>query len=218
MSVLFGLIAFFALIGILYPTPWHKKIKLNNRWKNAGVFFIAAIIAGSLSSETPQTPNTVVADQEKKQEKKETPEPTEKAYKMGDAVDVSNRVFTINSVEEMDVVKDSLGTEYPAGDGARFIKINITVKNQKKAEVTIMSDEVKLLTKNGTEYSTDVSNEVWVNETGQSFFLNTLNPGVSKTANILFSVPKDVKLSDLKVKVNDGGLVENVVKYIELKK
>ena len=137
---------------------------------------------------------------------------------MGDAVDVSNRVFTINSVEEMDVVKDSLGTEYPAGDGARFIKINITVKNQKKAEVTIMSDEVKLLTKNGTEYSTDVSNEVWVNETGQSFFLNTLNPGVSKTANILFSVPKDVKLSDLKVKVNDGGLVENVVKYIELKK
>lgn len=71
MSVLFGLIAFFALIGILYPTPWHKKIKLNNRWKNAGVFLIAAIIAGSLAPETPQTPNTVVADQEKKQEKKE---------------------------------------------------------------------------------------------------------------------------------------------------
>lgn len=118
----------------------------------------------------------------------------------------------------MDVVKDPAGTAHPAGDGSRFIKINISVKNQKKQEVTIMSDEVKLLAKDGTEYSTDQANEIWINEAGESFFLNSLNPGVSKTANILFAVPKDVKLSDLKIKVNDGGLVENVAKYIELQK
>lgn len=218
MYVLFGLIAFFALIGILYPTPWHKKIKLNNRWKNAGVFLLAAILTGSLAPNTPQTQSKVITNQNKEQEKKETPKATEKSYKIGDEVDVSNRVFTINSVEELSEVKDPMGTKYPAGNGARFIKINISVKNQKKQEITIMSDEVKLISNNGTEYSTDAEREIWANEAGQSFFLNTLNPGVSKTANILFAVPNDVKISDLKLKVNDGGLVENVVKYIELKK
>jgi hypothetical protein len=98
-------------------------------------------------------------------------------------------------------------------DSSRYIY----VKNQKKEETIIMSDEIKLLTKDGAEYSTDSANEIWVNQSGQSFFLNTLNPGVSKTANILFAVPKDVKLADLKVKVTDGGLVEDVIKYIQLK-
>lgn len=219
MYIFFGLIAFFGFIGVIYPTPWHKKIKfLNNRWKNLGLWLIAAIIASAFAPETPATTEkTVVADTQK--EKKEQPKApaVEKVYKIGDTVDVSNRVFKVNSIKELDAVKDPMGTKYPAGEGARFIQINVTVKNQKKEQITIMSDEVKLLAKNGTEYSTDAGNEVWINQPGQSFFLETLNPGISKTANILFAVPKDIKLADLKVKVTDGGLVEDVIKYIELK-
>jgi Domain of unknown function (DUF4352) len=60
------------------------------------------------------------------------------------------------------------------GDGARFVELNVTVKNQKKEQTTISSDEIKLLAQNGTEYSTDATNEIWVNPAGQSFSLNRL--------------------------------------------
>lgn len=212
MYTIFMLVALFMFVGIIYPTSWHKKIKIDTRWKNVGAFVLACIIAGIFAPPTPPT-KTVTADKQTTA----TQNKTSAGYKIGDNVNVSNRSFKVNSVKEVDYVIDPTGTKYPAGDGARYIEINLTVTNQRKEQDTISSDEVKLVLKNGTEYSTDESNEVWVNSSGQSFFLDSLNPGVSKTANILFSVPKNVPLSALKLKVTDGGLVDDVVKYIELK-
>jgi hypothetical protein len=215
MYYLFALIALFGFIGVFYPTPWHRKIKITNaRWKNLGVLVVASLIAGSLAPETPAN-TTVVADTKTEEQPKV---PAEKVYKIGDTVGVSNRSFKVNSVQEMDDIKDPLGIVHPAGEGARFIKINVTVKNQKKEQTTIALNDVKLMSSNGSEYSSDPSNEVWVNELGQSLFFATLNPGVSKTTNVLFAVPKDIKLADLKVKVTDGGMVEDVVKHIQLSK
>jgi hypothetical protein len=211
------LINLFFLVGIFKPMSWHKKIKLDNRWKNAGVFILIALIASPLSPKNQQ-PNQNATQIEKKKDIT-TPiqkKATQKVYSIGEEVNVSSRIFTVNDVEELDEVKDPMGTKYPAGDQARFIKINITVKNQKKQEQIITSDEIKLVSNNGTEYSTDETNEIWVNSTGQSFFLQPINPGVSKTANILFSIPKEIPLDNLKIKVSDGGLIDEVIKYIKI--
>ncbi len=79
MYALFVLIAFFFFVGICYPTPWHKKIKIDNRWKNAGVFVLACILSGIFAPDQPATDKTVIADKKtetKQQEpKKKVPKP-----------------------------------------------------------------------------------------------------------------------------------------------
>lgn len=45
---IFGLIAFFGFIGVIYPTPLHKKLKITSRWWALAVWLVASVIAAPL--------------------------------------------------------------------------------------------------------------------------------------------------------------------------
>lgn len=210
MSIIFTLIAIVGLIGLFYPTGLHKKIKLDTRLKNC-VLLLTAIVVGALASE-----DTSIADPAKASGQAETKKKVTTIYKTGEAVKVGYLEYKINKVSDKAKVKDSMGTIYKAGDGARYVLINISVKNNDKDQITMTDDLLKLIEKDGTEYSADTQNGVWANETGQTFFFELINPKMSKTSNIIFAVPNDVKLGDLILEVQ-GGMLSGDKAKISLK-
>jgi hypothetical protein len=61
---IFAFVLLFALVGLIYPTPLHKAVKLNSRGKNALaclasliICMIAVVNAPSTSTENPQATN-----------------------------------------------------------------------------------------------------------------------------------------------------------------
>lgn len=82
----FALVSFFGFIGVIYPTPLHKKLKITSRWVSLAVWFGAAVIAAPLmpqdkqeTTQPAQTAQTVQADTAKevapKAESKPAPKP-----------------------------------------------------------------------------------------------------------------------------------------------
>jgi hypothetical protein len=49
LIVVFFFVTIFGLIGLIYPTPWHKKVKLSKRWINAVLCFVFLILAGFIA-------------------------------------------------------------------------------------------------------------------------------------------------------------------------
>ena len=55
-----------------------------------------------------------------------------------------------------------------------------------------------------TEYSADTELDLYANEDGMGFFLETINPNIEKTGNIVFELPKQVKNPKLEVSSGFG--------------
>jgi hypothetical protein len=78
IGYLFGLVSFFGFIGMIYPTPLHKKLKLTKRWMSLIVWLVAAAIANPFlpkdkqeaAKPKPATPTVQVAAK-----KEEAPKP-----------------------------------------------------------------------------------------------------------------------------------------------
>jgi hypothetical protein len=177
-------ISVFFFFGIARLTSWHRKIKLNKHWINFCLFvFFILLSIGIGGGES----------------------------KVGEPVDIFDRIYTVNHVAELKRLENFKNTDYPSNKGARFIKVNVSLKNQGTKPITIPSDEIKLHAnaKDYSEYKRDVINEVLVNPPKVSLF-QELNPGVTKTANVLFVVPNNIPLTKLEVSIEKNDIQQNI--------
>ncbi|MXQ52392.1 DUF4352 domain-containing protein [Shimazuella alba] len=177
-------ISVFFFFGIVKLTSWHRKIKLNKHWINFCLFvFFILLSIGIGGGES----------------------------KLGEPVDIFDRIYTVNNVTELQQIKDLKGTDYSPNKGARFIKVNVSLKNHGTKPITIPSDEITLhaYTKKYSEYKRDVTNEVLVNPSKVSLF-QELNPGVTITANVLFVVPNNIPLNNLEVSIEKKDIQQDI--------
>ena len=54
------------------------------------------------------------------------------------------------------------------------------------------SNMFKIKTADGTEYSADPELDMYVNEGGIGFFLEDINPNLSKTGKVVFELPTEL--------------------------
>ena len=104
--------------------------------------------------------------------------------------------FTVNSVEETKEI--SSGNQYidNATTEGKFIVVNVTVKNDKKEAITINSSFFKLITTSGVEYDPNTDGKVMMAMMEEeNFFLQQVNPGLSKTGKVVFEVGSDLDLN-----------------------
>jgi hypothetical protein len=177
-------ISFFFLLGVLRPTSWHRKIKLKKHWINFCLFVFFILLSSGIG---------------------------EGESKIGEPVDIFDRTYIVNNVAELKQMKTLKSTDYSTNKGARFIKVNVSLKNQGTKPITISSDEIKLYAnaKDDSEYKRDVTNEVLVNPSKVSLF-QELNPGVTRTANVLFVVPNNIPLTNLEVKIEKNDIQQYI--------
>jgi hypothetical protein len=178
------------------------KKPLYKRW---WVWLIALVIIGIALSGSEDEGKDAVADGKDvtpvvttPEPKPEEEEPEEDILEVGIGVpaEIADVSFMVNSIEETNEIKSSNQFVESAKTEGKYIIIDITVKNEKKESITIHSSYFKLITQDGVEYDPSTDGAVMMAMMDEEdFFLQQVNPGLSKTGKVVFEVGADLDLN-----------------------
>ena len=181
-------------------------MKKGLKW--AGIIVIGAVILGNLGDDEEQaTPEKkveveqeAVKSEAKPVKAKAAAKPVKKTYGVNDQVKVGKLTYVVNDVKMVDTLSNVLGEKKTSG---QFLVIGLTILNGDKEERFVDSNMFKVNV-GDTEYSADTELDLYANEDGMGFFLETINPNIEKTGNIVFELPKQVKNPMLEVSSGFG--------------
>jgi len=181
-------------------------MKKGVKW--AGIIVIGAVILGNLGDDEEQAApeKKVEVEQEAVQSEakpvkaKAVAKPVKKTYGINDRVKVGKLTYVVNDVKMVDTLSNVLGEKKTSG---QFLVIGLTILNGDKEERFVDSNMFKVNV-GDTEYSADTELDLYANEDGMGFFLETINPNIEKTGNIVFELPKQVKNPKLEVSSGFG--------------
>lgn len=103
------------------------------------------------------------------------------------------------TVTKADCSLTKIGSEYLNTKAqGKFCLYHVTVKNISKEAQMFDASSQKAFDPAGTEYQADGGAAIYVNENAETF-LNNINPGNQVKGVIPFDVPKDVKITTLRL-------------------
>ncbi|MFE5471914.1 DUF4352 domain-containing protein [Bacillus safensis] len=152
------------------------------------IIFVSCMAGGSGNKDNQ--PNTESKNAATNNEKKNN---KEKTYKIGDKVAVENFTYQVNSVTEEKTLQKQYMSDVTT-DG-KFIIVEVTVTNTGKKGRLIDTEMFRLIGKDGTEYKSLTTNNMYVNDNESNFFLKQVNPKLSKKGKVAFEVPNEKKFS-----------------------
>ncbi|MDQ6468173.1 DUF4352 domain-containing protein [Exiguobacterium acetylicum] len=181
-------------------------MKKGLKW--AGIIVIGAVILGNLGDDEEQAApekkveveQEAVKSEAKPVKAKAAAKPVKKTYGVNDQVKVGKLTYVVNDVKMVDTLSNVLGEKKTSG---QFLVIGLTILNGDKEERFVDSNMFKVNV-GDTEYSADTELDLYANEDGMGFFLETINPNIEKTGNIVFELPKQVKNPKLEVSSGFG--------------
>ena len=181
-------------------------MKKGLKW--AGIIVIGAVILGNLGDKEEQAApekkveveQEAVKSEAKPVKAKAAAKPVKKTYGIKDQVKVGKLTYVVNDVKMVDTLSNVLGEKKTSG---QFLVIGLTILNGDKEERFVDSNMFKVNV-GDTEYSADTELDLYANEDGMGFFLETINPNIEKTGNIVFELPKQVKNPMLEVSSGFG--------------
>ncbi|AKO92536.1 DUF4352 domain-containing protein [Priestia filamentosa] len=163
------------------------------------IIVIAVATGGNDSSNKANTSNSTKQETNKKDAKN--------SYGVGDAVEVGDMVYTVNSKEVTSQVGPSV---LPTEAKGKFLVVELNVKNNGNKAVTVDSSFFKL--KHGDKvFEADSAASMSANqgEDGNiknSFFLEQLNPDLEMGGKVVFDLSEStVNASDLQLQVQTGA-------------
>lgn len=181
-------------------------MKKGLKW--AGIIVIGAVILGNLGDDEEQVApekkveveQEAVKSEAKPVKAKAAAKPVKKTYGIKDQVKVGKLTYVANDVKMVDTLSNVLGEKKTSG---QFLVIGLTILNGDKEKRFVDSNMFKVNV-GDTEYSADTELDLYANEDGMGFFLETINPNIEKTGNIVFELPKQVKNPKLEVSSGFG--------------
>ncbi|WP_156291376.1 DUF4352 domain-containing protein [Oceanobacillus salinisoli] len=187
--------------------PFYRKIWV---WVVVLIIVIAIASGGNTDTETASTDEEANSEQNKNssQETADNEETSEEitSAKIGEPAMIADVTFTVNEIEETNEI-DS-GNEFieNAETDGKFIVLDVTVQNDKSESITIDSSYFKIITGNNVEYDPVTSGEVMMamGDDMNDFFLEQINPGLSKSGKVVFEVGADVDLPNAVMKAQTG--------------
>lgn len=173
--------------------PFYKKWWF---WLIAIIIVVGLVGGGGDETETK---DDIAADttseselvSESSQEEAESVEETQ-VYSIGDTVDVGDVTYVVNSVDSA----TNVGGEYGQNSKGTYLLVNVTVTNNGDESLTVDNSLFKLLN-DGKEYDSDSAAGIYAND-DSSFFLESVNPELSLTGNVVFDVSDTVINSESK--------------------
>lgn len=171
-------------------------------WLIAIIFVGAALGGGDerLDSETPES--TVVKNTESanssdnvselESEPVDEVEEVELVVGMGQEINVGKVAYIVNSME----TASNVGGEWGQNSKGTYLIVNLTVTNNGDDALTVDNSLFKLIN-DGKEYDSDSAAGIYANEE-HSFFLESINPELSLTGDVVFDVSDTVVNSTTK--------------------
>lgn len=126
----------------------------------------------------------------------DTKQEQKKEYTVGQDVKVKNLGYNVVSSEEKTELSSVLGNKTTDG---KYVVVDLKVTNHEKKARTMDSSMLRIKTDDGTEYNPDATLDSYVNDDGLGFFLEQINPNMSKEGKVVFEIPADVKEYKLQV-------------------
>lgn len=180
-----------------------------------GAIIILGVIGSMMDSEEEQVKNDVdksvtsnvkanPAD-DKEEEKKEEEKPVETLYTVGDLVEVGNLSYNVLNVESTNEIASDNQFIESAKTNGQFIIIEIEAFNNDKETRMVDSNMFKMADDQGREFEPTSDIDVMMALDGaMDFFLQDINPGLSKTGKLVFELPADATSYSLEVSSGFG--------------
>lgn len=170
-----------------------------------GVFIVIGVIGsmgGKDEEKTSSAPSKKVTASETKENKKKT---ESKIYKVGDLVKVGKLAYKVSKVSATSEIKSDNEFIKSAKTDGQFIMISIEAFNKDKKARMVDSTMFKIKDDQGREFDpTNDSEVMMVADEAMEFFLQDINPGVSKKGLMIFELPKDSAHYSLEVSSGFG--------------
>lgn len=188
--------------------PFYKKWWV---WLLALVIIGAALGGGSedakdiVGNDTDATPIVSAPKDELKEDPVEEPKNEVVEVGIGVPASIADVSFTVNSVEETNEIKSGNQFIDSAKTEGKFVIVDVTIKNDKKEAITINSSYFKLINVDGVEYDPNTDGAVMMAMMEEEdFFLQQVNPGLSKTGKVVFEVGSDLDLNTVVLRGQTG--------------
>jgi hypothetical protein len=169
-------------------------------WKRWWVWLLGIIViavaAGGGEEDTATKEETATETASSKSTEEPKKEEKKQEFTIGQEVKVGKLSYIVKGVEETNKLSSVLGEKTTEG---KFAIVEVTVKNGDKKARIIDGEMFRILTADGTEYEPNAELDMYVNEGDIGFFLQEVNPNLSKTGKIVFELPADVTQYDLQV-------------------
>lgn len=174
--------------------PFYKKWWV---WLLAIIVVIAFAGGGEESSTKEETAENVAATENKKEKSQEDTKDEVKVAGIGEKATISDVSFTVNGIEETSEIKSGNQFIENATTEGKFIIADVSIENGQKEALTINSSFFMIKTEDDTTYEAVSSGEVMMamGDEGTDFFLEQINPGLSKSGKVVFEVPADLDVS-----------------------
>lgn len=177
-----------------------------------GLIIVVLILGDDLDGDkaTKVSSNESPNEQSKEPtQKEETADSENEIKKVGEELGVGKVVFKVNSVEETDKITagDGLFKYTPDAEGAVFLIVNVTVKNEDTEMIQTDSSFFKLKSENGADYSPSTI----IAADDKFFTFEGINPGLALTGNVVFEVPSGLTGLDLQVQTGFWGTETGII-------
>jgi|SRR5699024_9579747 len=126
--------------------------------------------------------------------------------KIGDPAEIENVTFTVNSVEETEVLEAEDEFSDDVETSGKFVILDVTVENDKDESILINSDFFKIITDEGKEHESSSDGDVMMamGDAMNDFFLEDINPGIEVDGKVVFEVSEDVDVSESIMEAQTG--------------
>ncbi|WP_077325539.1 DUF4352 domain-containing protein [Virgibacillus siamensis] len=158
-----------------------------------GIFASGGDTSNTAEGGADQTKQENLANNDAMKQDKES---TIKKAGIGETATVANVGFTVNHVKTTSEI-DS-GNEFieNAKTSGKYVVLDVAIKNGQKEPLMIDSSYFQIMSSDGTTYDPVTDGQVMMamGENGTDFFLQQINPGLSKSGKVVFEVPKELNL------------------------
>lgn len=185
-------------------------------YKRVWFWILVVIIIGAIGSQmgdgapaaTGTTETTITATEA------QTEAEAEALYAVGDEVTAGDIGVVVNSVEEQESFEsDNQFIDAVTTDG-KFIVVDATLTNNASDAKTFSSMMFKIVDEQGRNFEALTDANLMMILEDQNLFLESVNPGMSRTGVFVFEVPADVEAYSLEI---SGGLWSGSKTVIRLK-
>ena len=121
-------------------------------------------------------------------------------------------MLKVNEVTETDSISAANGMMSYTPDSGKYAVVNVTISNNSKKSQNLLLNYFKLVGPDEAEY---VATIVAIAD-DKFITVDTINPNLDITGNLLFEIPKELSAQDCKLKYSDYDLFSNI-SYFELK-
>jgi hypothetical protein len=180
---------YFGFLFILaLSVPFVLRYGLKKKWRKRNLYFAYLVatyliftVAGFGVDKSSPVTNSVISPSEAVSQPKVAEKPT--VYSLNESFKVGYTRYNVTGIQW----KRRLGNAYFGKDAdSRYLLVNITVKNEDKENRAI--PPFTLEDENGATYDTS-PDAMYLGD--KAIFLDSLNPGVQKSATLVFDVPPD---------------------------